>query len=306
MSTLLEAYLSRIELGEPQQFNNVVVVPIFTGGSGAPEYLTLSEALQQQLASITEIHTAGAVPQVKVTNLADALLLLVDGEELIGARQNRTLNTSILVTARSEILVPVSCTEAGRWAYKSPVFADAGFVSPHKLRRTKSNSVTASLLRNRGHTSDQQAVWQAVDHLCACGGTKSPTHAMFDALAAKAEELQSYLHGLKPLPGQKGLAVLVNGIVVGVDTLSSARAYQGLHPRFIRSYAMEALLNQKPAEAGTPREQVQAFFESGKASAETVHPAVGRGEDHRFRGQGVAGAALVADGNVLHLNLYRN
>ena len=306
MNTLLNDYLSRVELGEPQQFRNLVVVPTFTASSGPSNYLTLAEALQQQLASITEIHTAGAVPQVKVANLAEALLLLVDGEELIGARQNRMLNTSMLVAAKSELFVPVSCTEAGRWAYKSPAFAHAGFVSPHKLRKTKSDSVAASLLRNLGHKSDQHAVWQAVDGLCADSGTRSPTSAMFDAMAAKAKELGSYLNGLKPLPDQKGLVVLVNGIVVGMDAVSSARAYQLLHPRFVRSYAMDALLEEKPAVTGLPREKVQAFFEASKASAETVHQAVGCGEDHRFHGQGVAGAALVAEGNVVHLSLYRN
>ena len=306
MNTLLNEYLCRIELGEPRQFKNLVIIPIFTNGNGGPEYLTLSEGLTGQLVSITELHSAGTVPQVKVTNLAEALLLLVDGEELIGARQNRTLNTSILVAGKTELVVPVSCTEAGRWAYKSAAFADAGFVSPHKLRKTKSDSVSASLLRKLGHKSDQHAVWQAADCLFASAGAKSPTRALFDAMAAKAKELESYLNDLGPLPGQKGLVALVNGRVAGMDALSSGRAYQLLHARLLRSYAMDALLEEKPATAEAPREQARAFFEANKASEETVHPAVGCGEDHRFRGQGVAGAALVAGGNIVHLNLYRN
>jgi len=176
-----------------------------------PEYLTLSEGLTRQLVSITEIHSAGTVPQVKVTNLAEALLLLVDGEELIGARQNRTLNTSILVAGKTELVVPVSCTEAGRWAYKRAAFADAGHVSPHKLRKAKSDSVTASLLRNLGHKSDQRAVWQAVDCLCASAGTKSPTRAMFDAMAAKAKELDDYLTDLGHCRAKRAWWLWVNG-----------------------------------------------------------------------------------------------
>jgi hypothetical protein len=306
MNTLLTEYLSGIELGEPQQFRNLVVVPIFTSRNGGPEYLTLGEALSGQLAAITELHSAGSVPQVKVTNLAEGLLLLVDGEELIGARQNRTLNTSILVAGRTELVVPVSCTEAGRWAYKSLAFADAGFVSPHRLRKTKSDSVSASLLRNLGHKSDQHAVWMAVDGLCAGSGTKSPTRAMSDAMVTKAKELESYLKDLKPLEGQKGLVALVNGKVAGMDVLSSGRAYQLLHGRLMRCYAMDALLDEGPAAAEAPRDQVRAFFEASKGSKETVRQAVGCGQDHRFRGPSVAGAALVAAGSVIHLSLYRN
>ena len=33
MNTLLNEYLSGIELGEPQQFKNLVVVPIFTSAT---------------------------------------------------------------------------------------------------------------------------------------------------------------------------------------------------------------------------------------------------------------------------------
>jgi hypothetical protein len=45
MNNLLNEYLSEIELGEPQQFKNLVVVPIFKSRSSGPEYLTLGEAL---------------------------------------------------------------------------------------------------------------------------------------------------------------------------------------------------------------------------------------------------------------------
>jgi hypothetical protein len=86
MNRLLKEYLPRIELGEPQQFKNIVVVPVFADLDSDPDYLTLSEALGQGLATITEVSAAGTVPEVKVSNASDRFLLLVDGEELIGAR----------------------------------------------------------------------------------------------------------------------------------------------------------------------------------------------------------------------------
>src|SRR5207249_9831118 len=150
-------YLSHIELREPQQFKNLVIVPVFISTNTALDYLTLTEALAQRLATVTEVSQGGQVPNVKVSNASDLHLLLVDGEELIGARQNRTLNTSILLTGKSETIVPVSCTEAGRWGYNSAAFADAGYVSPHNLRRAKSSSVAASLKAAKGHKSDQHA-----------------------------------------------------------------------------------------------------------------------------------------------------
>ena len=306
MNTILSEYLSRIELCEPQQFKNMVVVPIFIGTNDTSNYLTLTEALEQRLATITEVSAAGQVPNVKINNGSELCLLLVDGEELIGAKQNRTLNTSILLAGKSETIVPVSCTEAGRWSYKTAAFADAGYVSPHNLRKAKSSSVAASLKAAMGHKSDQHAVWGEVAQYCLSSNVQSPTSAMHDTLAARVKELEEYLQNLKPLPNQKGLVVLVNGQVLGADVVSSAHAYQVLHAKFVRSYALEALLERQPAVTENARETVAAFFEASKASTEHVHRVVGCGEDHRFEGQKVAGAALVADGRVVHLNLYRN
>jgi hypothetical protein len=282
------------------------MVPVFTQAEGAPDYLTLTEALQQCVAAVTELGAGGQVPNVKVTNTSRLYLLLVEGEELIGAKQNRTLNTSILLTGNSETVVPVSCTEAGRWSYDTLAFADAGYVSPYALRKTKSGSVAAALEHAMGHTSDQQAVWGVVQDLCMSSRVQSPTSALHDVIAAKARELMEYLKGLKPLPNQNGLVILINGVVVGLDVVSSVRAYQVLHQKFVRSYAMDAVFNEKPAGTEKLREKAQAFLEVSKASTEKVYPAVGRGEDHRFQGAGIAGAALVIGDSVLHLNLYRN
>ena len=142
--------------------------------------------------------------------------------------------------------------------------------------------------------------------LCMSSHVQSPTSALDDVIAAKARELMEYLKGLKPLPNQNGLVILINGVVVGLDVVSSVRAYQVLHQKFVRSYAMDAVFNEKPASTEKLREKAQAFLEASKASTERVYPAVGRGEDHRFQGAGIAGAALVIGDSVLHLNLYRN
>src|ERR1043166_2116735 len=133
MEVSIQNYLSGLALGDVQQFKNMVVVPLFTARDGGPEYLTLKEALEKTLVTVGEISLAGSVPQLKVTSQADVPVLLVDGEELAGARQNRVLNTTILLKEKSETVIPVSCTEQGRWSYRTRLFGHSGHCSPSTL-----------------------------------------------------------------------------------------------------------------------------------------------------------------------------
>jgi hypothetical protein len=63
---------------------------------------------------VTEVSEAGSVPFLQVTNGAARPLLLLDGEELLGAKQNRILNTTVPVAAHTEVTIPVSCVVSGQ------------------------------------------------------------------------------------------------------------------------------------------------------------------------------------------------
>ena len=175
----------------------------------------------------------------------------------------------------------------------------------YKLRRMKSSHVSESLKHAHGYSSNQGAIWSEVDALAFHAKVHSPTSAMDDVYTAKMGELTDYLAGFKTVPGQKGLLVLINGEVAGLDIVSLERAYQILHPALVKSYAMDALLEQAEQTAGAAQEKAAAFLaETGKCT-ESKFPSAGRGVDYRFDGGRVAGSALVADEKVIHLALYR-
>ena len=111
---------------------------------GKFHYRTLSDALASSDIVITEVSAGGSVPELMVVNRGSTAVLLIDGEELAGAKQNRVLNTSILLAARSETRIPVSCTEQGRWSYASPAFAESGNIMAQKVRAMKSRSACSA------------------------------------------------------------------------------------------------------------------------------------------------------------------
>ena len=81
----------------------------------SPRYLLLDEALAKGIAQVTETSTTGSVPELRFENRSDQSILIVDGEALVGAKQNRIVNISILVPPQSIMPIPVSCVERGRW-----------------------------------------------------------------------------------------------------------------------------------------------------------------------------------------------
>jgi hypothetical protein len=97
MNIELKTLLSSLQLMDAQTYKNITVFPLIHPGNGTPNYLTLGEAIGSSLLTVTEVSQAGSVPELKVINLATQPVLLIDGEELIGAKQNRVLNTSILL-----------------------------------------------------------------------------------------------------------------------------------------------------------------------------------------------------------------
>ena len=64
-------------------------------------------------AAIKELEHHAEVNDLLVLNPTDHAILLYEGEEVLGAQQNRTFDVSVLVGARSQLQVPVSCVEVG-------------------------------------------------------------------------------------------------------------------------------------------------------------------------------------------------
>jgi len=90
-----------IQLGDPIEHCAIVVAPLFPRSDPRAQYLTLDQAVALGF-TVTEVDAAGSVPELLAHNPLDASVLLYDGEELIGAKQNRILNVTVLVTAASE------------------------------------------------------------------------------------------------------------------------------------------------------------------------------------------------------------
>jgi hypothetical protein len=286
-----------IQAGEPVQHRGVVVCPLFPRRDPVASYLTLDEALPRGLC-VREVDREGSVPELAVVNPLAERVLLYDGEELVGAKQNRILDVSVLVEAQSELRIPVSCVEEGRWRSVSATFGRSPQISHAELRRRKAEALAARPLA-RG--ASQGEVWDAVRQKAARMHVSSPTGASADIYRAYERDLRALEDAFPAQPGQCG-AVLGLGAELCLDLVSRPDAFARLWPKLRAGYLLDALerLDGEP----TGERRLQGFLRAVAAAEPARQPSAGLGEDVRLRGAGVIGSGLELEGELVQLSAF--
>jgi len=308
MNDRIVAHLKSAKAGDPQVYRNIVIFPMTGTIEGDLDYLTLGEALESRLLTVTEVTAGGSVPELKVTNSADKPVLLLDGEELAGAKQNRVLNTTVLVPAKQSVVIPVSCTEQGRWAYSTDAFFASGHLMAHSIRARKNQSVSESLTTDASFRSNQGEVWEGIAELQSAAKSPSPTSAMRDVFEAHSGSLDEAIKAFPLVPGQIGLLAVIDGQTAGFDLVSRAAAYGHLHGKLLKSYVMDGLVAKKKkgkSEAEVTTQAAHAFVERAIQCEEKTFKSVGMGDDYRFKGEKIGGSALVHQTVVIHTAFFQ-
>jgi hypothetical protein len=244
--------LRNVRVGEPLRFDALSVFPLFCQGESPLEYILSDEAMAQAAVLVSEVGEAGSVPEVFVENQGDTAVLFLEGEELTGAKQNRVLNTSVLVAARSRIKVPVSCIERGRWGYSSPRFRASRWHAPAKLRSVLRGTATAALHQGRSHRSHQGRVWRMVAEFQECLGVQSPTGSMADTFASHKERIHAFQENLRYVEGAAGLAVCLGKDVVCLDLFDKSSTCREVWDRLISGFALDAMERGTTEAADVP------------------------------------------------------
>lgn len=286
-----------IQLGEPIEHRGVVIAPLFPTRQPVASYVTLEEAIPLGF-HIGEINEGGSVPELLARNPLDVNVLLYDGEELLGAKQNRILNVTVLAAAHAETRIPVSCVEEGRWSSRSAAFAPSPSHAYPELRRVKAQRLSASPLA-RG--AAQGAVWDEVRGKAARLGVHSPTGAQRDIFASSEKTLTELRKAFPFVPGQAG-SLLALGHRLCLDYVSRPEAFARLYPKLLDGYLLDAVerLDGGPAS----EEQLAGFLAAAAAAPSKRQSSAGLGEDLRLAGTGLVGSGHILDEELVQLCLF--
>ena len=303
--SLINETLGGVTVGNPVQFRNLVMYPLLGTVAKPAAYLTLEEALGAGKCKITEISDAGSVPELFFENLSPDKVLLLDGEELMGAKQNRVLNLSILIGGQIKIKIPVSCVEHGRWRHQSAQFHSPERVMYSRGRAAKMSSVSASI-RDRGtRHSDQGEVWDLIAQKSARLNAHSDTGASEAIYEKHRASTQEYTQAIQPQPGQLGALFAINGEVVGMDLFDAAPTFNKVFGKLLTSYAIDAIDVDQEVTDAPPKGIVEQFLKHITAAKIESFNAVGEGHDIRLESAKVVGAGLQDGDRLVHLAAFQ-
>jgi hypothetical protein len=307
--SLVADFLSTLHLGPRQAAKQLTLWPLLREESapGSTPFVLLAEALEAGWLEVGEVSEEGLVPHVRVTNRGKQAVLVLFGEELVGAKQNRVSNASFLVPAEEELVIDVSCVEQGRWHRGGgAVFASSDHVASSFLRRKMASNVAESRGRGAGFDADQGEVWDEVRDRLAGSGTRSRSEAYSDYRESRSTDLAEIQAAFRPVAGQVGFVAALGETVEGIEVLAEPRAFEAAFPRLLSSYAIDAVdqgwLRAREGEEPDAEafDAPEAFLEALAEAPVREGPSLGAGLDLRIEGERVAGCALAQEG-IVHL-----
>lgn len=295
----LRQLLKLVQLGDPLHWRGVGLYPLSWPEHRPSPYTLLGEALARHETLVDEISDHGSVPELLVVNRSDRPILIPEGEVLVGAKQNRVVNVTVLVPPKASLVLPVSCVEQGRWRYDRRGF-HAAASAPPSLRLKKIRSVQRNRELHGTAASDQAEVWQEVARHLRDKRVHSATSSLADGYAARARQLDEFQRHF-PLPnGTSGLLIVRAGRVASLELFDSPDTLSALWPRLSQAYFFDAIEWPIATPANPDTEPVERFLDHLAAHARP-RVAIGLGDELEINSTSIIGSALIYDSQLCHL-----
>ncbi|MBR5503185.1 MAG: tubulin-like protein [Methanobrevibacter sp.] len=291
-----------LEVLEKQTYKNVQVVPIKTDAFAKKDFITLKKGIEMGLVSVRELDSE-QVNTVVCKNDAVVPLLLIDGDEIVGAKQNRIMNETLLIPANSERKIPVSCTEHGRWRFDSDVKKEFG-LSNYSLNFDTRRVKNRARRESRDYQSD---VWNHISKLENRHAFKSRTSALNDNYQHSKITQDDYLKNLNIVDGQNGVICFINGEFKGIELFYNHIIYKEYHEKTLRSYIIEAIADggEKAISDNEMFRVINGELNDISSSAFEEYHTVGLGENLKFGTKDASGSGLIFEDELIHMTYFK-
>ena len=268
------------------------------------DYISSEEAIGKNLIEVNEISEGGSVNNLFVINRSDKYVFFMDGDILQGAKQNRVINTSMLIAPNSKTSVPVSCVEAGRWRYSSTKFYSSGHMAPHKLRSDKAQQVKKNLELDNEYYGNQAEVWNKINEYEMLHKCKSFTSNLSYIYERKESEFRDFTKVFSLNPEANGIAIFVKNKILNIDLFNRDNIFREYFPKILKAAAMETYHlkeSVKPLSEAEAKYKTNDFFDNYEKLEFSIHKSLGVGQEKRFETREYTGLELDYENHLIHL-----
>jgi hypothetical protein len=304
---VIENFIDRLRIGDAQTFKRLTLKPVFAKTDFHLPFLTLEEALDKNLLEITELEDGASVPELLVKNTGKFDVIILEGEELRGAKQNRILNATTIVPAGGEIIIPVSCVERGRWHFVTKKFSSGMNVASPALRRVSHAAVSKNLREERSYESDQSEIWSEINRKSVRMSVESETEAASDILYSRItpDIERDLFEDLACQEKQIGFIAYIDGKFAGGDVFGSAELCEKQIKKMLRGYYLDALDHLESNDSNlSPAITAEDVLEQIPKARHEQFESIGKGCEMRFETARIQGAWKLVDENVTHLTVF--
>lgn len=290
------------DLGFATRHGAITAVPVFARtATPRVDYLVATTALAAGTFEIHESPVRAQVGMLEARNRGRRRVLILEGDHVLGAKQNRMLTSSALIGPATCVDLPASCVEQGRWKGPTEQFAGLSTMAPASLRRIAKLSVTEQVLGDGHRAADQQRIWSTIADQQRRLAVTSATTALSHTFASRAPELARVSAAL-PYPAQAiGLAIGVGAELMSIDVFDRPETCAHYWERLLHGATLDSLAARQDATLPDIVAQVEAMLARDFAWR-PVAP-VGDGEEARAALPDAAASLLQLDGRLVHFGV---
>jgi hypothetical protein len=291
-------FYARLSVGEPVVHGKLAFYPLSLAGGGEElgEVLTMAEAVASGKFKVAELEEGATVNTLEVRNDTGKHVILLAGEIVRGAKQDRIISYDTVVPPGGKFDVDAFCVEAGRWTEVSKHFSYNKEMAPASVRAVAQGK------------QDQGRVWDAVSKVNAERGAVTETDALtasYDdpAFQADVEKYEKALAALARGKDVVGVVVVAEGAVKAGDVFANHDLFATVWPRLLSSYAMDAALAAELGEV-PPAADIAAYL-AGLEQAERETTFADEEQNRStLSNDELSAYELEYKGKKVHLNMY--
>jgi hypothetical protein len=245
-----------VDYDSAMEFKNLRIIPIRPKhgfGNGAPHVISLSQAMKQGLATITERGSASTenVHYLRVNNHSDQTIYISSGEIVSGGRQDRIIAQDTLLEPNGkDQYVAAMCVEELRWSDKEKKFSYQNFANP-ALRKVLDES------------KNQLLIWREISKQLGENNIPNKSSAYLSRLADKRmiqlnDEYYQYFHGKFKSTDSTivGFVCMSGDKVIGSDIYASSDLFYNQLDPLLKGYCDQAVYMGRPVTITRDEEKV--------------------------------------------------